>query len=114
MPYENFTDQVETNTFIFVIDKTIGARNRRFTVHKAILTDFAMLDPERFQDRELCAMSFKKAAKNYRINGKNLRMWEGKILIKFVTGILNNKRDFTVSFLRRKNLFSVIFKKSFF
>ena len=81
MPDENCRDEVETDpeskyrreTFIFVIDTAIGAINRRFTAHKAILTDFALLEPERFQNREVCAVSFKKAAQNYGLNDEKLR-----------------------------------------
>ena len=81
MPDENCRDEVETDpeskyrreTFIFVIDTAIGAKNQRFTAHKAILTDFALLYFERFQNREVYAVSFKKAAQNYGLNDEKLR-----------------------------------------
>ena len=59
-----------------IVDAAISSMNRRLTSHKAILTDFALLNPECFQKtigRQLCAASFKKVAKNYGLDCEKLR-----------------------------------------
>eukprot|EP00794_Sanderia_malayensis_P017877 gene17877-19659_t len=89
MPDENYT--------------AIGAINRRFTAHKAILTDFALLDPKRFQeDMELCAVSFKKAAKNYGLNDEKLREEYSSFIKNYSK--LRNSREMDSQEIKNKDL----------
>ena len=46
----NLRSSYRRETFIFAIDTALSSINRQFTSHKAILADFALLDPERFAD----------------------------------------------------------------
>ena len=84
MPGEVCSDEVEENThsryrretFIFAIDTAVSSIRRRFTPHKEILADFALLDPERFADVrniDLPLNSFNSVAKNYSFNEWKLR-----------------------------------------
>lgn len=85
MPGEVCSDEAEENTrsryrretFIFAIDTAVSSIRRRFTTHKEILADFALLDPERFADirsiGDLPSNSFNNVAKNYNLDEWKLR-----------------------------------------
>ena len=63
---ENVKSRYRKETFIFAIDTAVSSIRRRFTTHKEILADFALLDPERFADissEDLPPNSFKNVAK---------------------------------------------------
>ena len=76
MPGESCSDELEENvqsryrkeTFIFAIDTAVSSNKRRFTSHKEILSDFALLDPERFADISTGSLppnSLKNVAKDH-------------------------------------------------
>eukprot|EP00794_Sanderia_malayensis_P013143 gene13143-14494_t len=85
MPGEDCSNEVEENaqsryrreTFIFAIDTAVSSIRRRFTTHKEILADFALLDPEKFADisgtGDLPSDSFTDVAKNYTLDELKLR-----------------------------------------
>jgi hypothetical protein len=58
LPGETSNDEIEKDpvsryrreTFVYAIDTAIMSIRDRFSSHKAILADFSLLDPERFQD----------------------------------------------------------------
>ena len=47
---EDLISRYRRETFVYAIDTAIMSIRDRFSSHKAILADFALLDPERFQD----------------------------------------------------------------
>eukprot|EP00794_Sanderia_malayensis_P000997 gene997-313_t len=85
MPGEDCSDEMEGNaqsryrreTFIFAIDTAVSSIRRRFTTHKEILADFALLEPEKFADisgtGDLPSDSFTNVAKNYSLDELKLR-----------------------------------------
>ena len=73
---ENTRSRYLQETFIFAIDTAVLSIRRRFTAHKEILADFALLDPERFADvrnTDLLLNSFSNVAKNYSFDEWKLR-----------------------------------------
>ena len=85
MPGEVCSDEMEETThsryrretFIFAIDNAVSSIRKPFTLHKEILADFAMLDPERFADMrniDFPLNSFNNVAKNYSLDEWKLRV----------------------------------------
>ena len=74
---ENQTSKYRRETFIVAIDTALTAIRTRFSSHKAILRDFAWLDPERFQEvidsYVLPEDAFENAGKNYGLDVTALR-----------------------------------------
>ena len=76
-PGELSNDEIEEDpisryrreTFVYAIDTAIMSIRDRFSSHKAILADFALLDPQRFQDinssNSLPPDAFENIARNY-------------------------------------------------
>lgn len=74
---EDQTDRYRRETFMYAIDTAIASIRERFSSHKAILADFSLLDPERFQDINTSKLlpqdSFQNVAQNYGFDDTKLR-----------------------------------------
>ena len=89
LPGELSNDEIEKDpisryrreTFVYAIDTAIMSIRDRFSSHKAILADFALLDPERFQDinssNSLPPDAFENVARNYGFD-------EGKLKVEYI------------------------------
>ena len=92
LPGELSNDEIEEDpisryrreTFVYAIDTAIMSIRDRFSSHKAILADFALLDPERFQDinssNSLPPDAFENVARNYGFD-------EGKLKAEYISFI---------------------------
>ena len=92
LPGELSNDEIEEDpisryrreTFVYAIDTAIMSIRGRFSSHKAILVDFALLDPERFQDinssNSLPPDAFENVARNYGFD-------EGKLKAEYISFI---------------------------
>ena len=92
LPGELFNDEIEEDpisryrreTFVYAIDTAIMSIRDRFSSHKAILADFALPDPERFQDinssNSLPPDAFENVARNYGFD-------EGKLKAEYISFI---------------------------
>ena len=86
LPGELSNDEIEEDpisryrreTFVYAIDTAIMPIRDRFSSHKAILADFALLDPERFQDinssNSLPPDAFENVARNYGFDERKLKV----------------------------------------
>ena len=85
LPGELSNDEIEEDpvsryrreTFVYAIDTAIMSIRDRFSSHKAILADFSVLDPERFQDinsrNSLPQDAFQNVARNYGFDDRKLK-----------------------------------------
>ena len=89
LPGELSNDEIEEDpisryqreTFVYAIDTAIMSIRDRFSSHKAILADFALPDPKRFQDidssNSLPPDAFENVARNYGFD-------EGKLKAEYI------------------------------
>ena len=74
---ENPACMYRRETFLYAIDTSVRSINERFSSHKAILADFALLDPECFKDHRssntLPSNAFKNVAQNYGQDSNKLK-----------------------------------------
>lgn len=92
LPGELSNDEIEEDpirryrreTFVYAIDTAVMSIRDRFSSHKAILADFALLDPERFRDinssNSLPPDAFENVARNYGFD-------EGKLKAEYISFI---------------------------
>ena len=79
---EDIISRYRRETFVYYIDTAIMSIRDRFSSHKATLADFALLDPERFQDvnssNSLPREAFENVARNYDFD-------EGKLKAEYIS-----------------------------
>ena len=114
---ENIASRYRRETFIFAIDTAVSSIRRRFTSHKAILQDVALLDPERFHEalesRCLPPEAFQNVAKNYGLEARTLAeeylsFIDNYSRFKEVNGICQAEKETTNKDVDRESFLTVV------